>query len=154
MHTEMSIILMIQICVLSVFYKSKLIVICLFACIFLFAIEGSFGLKWWSPLPRYFQVQYKMDCERVYGRILDNENVESSVRAELKDMSRKIWTEFYPEEPFELDYSTISSQKCVDVNFGAAGAITYDLVAAVQRQTSFYYQVGRDCIYYQYQLLY
>lgn len=90
-----------------------------------------------------------MDCERVYGRILDNKNVESSVRAESKDLSRNIWTEFYPEEPFELDYSTISSQKCVDVNFGAAGAITYDLVAAVQRQTSFYYQVGRDCIYYQ-----
>ena len=67
-----------------------------------------------------------MDCERVYGRILDNKNVESSVRAEPKELSRKIWTEFYPEEPFELDCSTISSQKCVDVNFGAAGAITYD----------------------------
>jgi Glycine-rich domain-containing protein-like len=83
-----------------------------------------------------------MDCERVYGRILDCKIVESSVCAESKDMSRKIWSELYPEEPFELDYSKISSQKYFDVNAGDSRTITYDLIAAVQRQSSFYYQVG------------
>lgn len=82
-----------------------------------------------------------MDCERVYGRILDCKNVESSIRAKSKKQSEEIWERFYPDEPFELDYKKISSGNVVDLNAADTGGITYDLVAAVQRQSSFYYQV-------------
>jgi hypothetical protein len=46
----------------------------------------------------------------------------------------------YPEEPFELVF-TRTSDVAMDVNPGAAENITYDLVSAVKRQSSFYYQV-------------
>jgi hypothetical protein len=70
---------------------------------------------------------------------LDNDKVESSTRTTSKLESEKVWTELYPE-PFELDY-TSSSDSATDVKSEAAEGITYDLVAAVKRQTSFYYQV-------------
>lgn len=87
-------------------------------------------------------MQYKNDCGRVYGKILDSKNVESSIRAKSQRKSEEMWAQFYPDEPFELDSSTISSQKIVDVNAGAAGNITYDLVSAANRQSTFYYQVS------------
>lgn len=87
-----------------------------------------------------FQVQYLKDCKRLYGRILDNSNVESSIRAESKHQSEKVWAEQYPKEPFELE-NTSSSDNSIYANAGAAEDISYDLVAAVKRQSSFFYQV-------------
>jgi Glycine-rich domain-containing protein-like len=88
-------------------------------------------------------VQYKNDCERVYGKILDSRNVESSIQAKSKRKSEEMWAQLYPDEPFELDNSTVSPHKIVDINAGAAGNITYNLVSAANRQCSFYYQVSR-----------
>jgi Glycine-rich domain-containing protein-like len=82
-----------------------------------------------------------MDCERVYGRILDCKNVESSVQAGSKKQSEEIWARFYPDEPFEFDYNKIGFETVDELNTQDSGGITYDLVAAVQRQSSFYYQV-------------
>jgi Glycine-rich domain-containing protein-like len=48
----------------------------------------------------------------------------------------------YPDEPFELDYDKVAIEKSVDLNAAGTGGITYDLVAAVQRQSSFYCQVN------------
>ena len=87
-----------------------------------------------------FQVQYIRDCKKVYGRILNNNNVESSTQTKSTLQSEKIWKELYPEEPFELVF-TRTSDVAMDVNPGAAEDITYDLVSAVKRQSSFYYQV-------------
>ena len=87
-----------------------------------------------------FQVQYIRDCKKVYGRILNNNNVESSTQTKSTLQSEKIWKELYPEEPFELAF-TRTSDIAMDVNLGAAEDITYDLVSAVKRQSSFYYQV-------------
>lgn len=87
-----------------------------------------------------FQVQYIRDCKKVYGRILNNYNVESSTQTKSTLQSEKVWKELYPEEPFELLF-TRTSDIAMDVNPGAAEDITYDLVSAVKRQSSFYYQV-------------
>jgi hypothetical protein len=88
-----------------------------------------------------FQVQYIRDCKKVYGRILNNNNVESSTQTKSTLESEKVWKELYPEEPFELLF-TRTFDTAVDVNpAGAEEDITYDLVSAVKRQSSFYYQV-------------
>jgi hypothetical protein len=87
-----------------------------------------------------FQVQYIRDCKKVYGRILNNNNVESSTQTKSILQSEKIWKELYPEEPFKLEF-TKTSDVVMDVNPGVAEDITYDLVSAVKRQSSFYYQV-------------
>ncbi|KAF8673413.1 hypothetical protein HU200_048977 [Digitaria exilis] len=97
--------------------------------------------EWIWHCHRLNPVQYLRDCKKVYGRILNNDNVESSTGTKSKIQSEKIWKELYPEEPFELEYSS-SSETTMDVNPGATDGISYDLVSAVKRQSSFYYQVG------------
>lgn len=89
-------------------------------------------------------MQYKKDCKKLYGRILDNQNVESSLHATLKHPSMEIWAKLYPGEQFELDYSHLSSGAVAEVHSGAEESITYDLVSAVKRQSSFYYQVVKQ----------
>ena len=90
-----------------------------------------------------FQVQYIRDCKKVYGRILNNDNVESSIGTKSKIQSEKVWKELYPEEPFELEY-TGSPETTMDVNSGATEGIFYDLISAVKRQSSFCYQVFKQ----------
>jgi hypothetical protein len=90
-----------------------------------------------------FQVQYIRDCKKIYGRILNNDNVESSIGTKSKIQSEKVWKELYHEEPFELEY-TSSSETTMDVNPGATEGISYDLISAVKRQSSFYYQVFKQ----------
>ncbi|CAD6256017.1 unnamed protein product [Miscanthus lutarioriparius] len=96
--------------------------------------------EWIWHCHRLNPVQYIRDCKKVYGRILNNNNVESSTQTKSTLQSEKIWKELYPEEPFELVF-TRTSDVAMDVNPGAAEDITYDLVSAVKRQSSFYYQL-------------
>ena len=86
-----------------------------------------------------FQAQYIKDCKRLYGRILDNDNVESSIGAKSKHQTEKVWTDLYPREPIELEHTT--SDNSIYANTVASRDISYDLVSAVKRQTSFCYQV-------------
>ncbi|VAH71082.1 unnamed protein product [Triticum turgidum subsp. durum] len=97
--------------------------------------------EWIWHCHRLNPTQYIKDCKRSYGRILDSKNVKSSIQAKSKDRSEKVWTELYPGEPFELEY-TSPSDDSVYVGDGTAGGISYDLVSAVKRQSSFVYQVG------------
>jgi hypothetical protein len=47
-----------------------------------------------------FLAQYVKDCKRLYGRILGNNIVESSIQAKSKDQAVKVWTELLcPAEP-------------------------------------------------------
>ncbi|KAL5204335.1 hypothetical protein ABZP36_009206 [Zizania latifolia] len=96
--------------------------------------------EWIWHCHRLNPVQYIKDCKRLYGRILDNSNVESSIRTNSKHQAEKFWTEQYPNEPFELEY-TSPSDNSIYANTGAAKHISYDLVSAVTRQSSFFYQV-------------
>ncbi|CAN6373143.1 unnamed protein product [Urochloa humidicola] len=97
--------------------------------------------EWIWHCHRLNLVQYIRDCKKVYSRILNNDNVESSTGTKSKIQSEKVWNELYPEEPFELEYIS-SSETTMDVDAGATEGISYDLVSAVKRQSSFYYQVG------------
>ncbi|VAI80033.1 unnamed protein product [Triticum turgidum subsp. durum] len=97
--------------------------------------------EWIWHCHRLNPTQYIKDCKRLYGRILGTNNVKSSIQAKSKDQAEKVWTELYPGEPFELEY-TSPSDDFVDVGDGTAGGISYDLISAVRRQSSFVYQVG------------
>ncbi|XP_014758188.1 glycine-rich domain-containing protein 2 [Brachypodium distachyon] len=97
--------------------------------------------EWIWHCHRLNPVQYINDCKRLYGIILDNRNVESSIQVKSKDQSEKVWAGFYPREPFELEY-TSPPDDTVYASDGAASDISYNLVSAVKRQSSFFYQVG------------
>uniref|UniRef100_J3N9M9 Glycine-rich domain-containing protein-like n=1 Tax=Oryza brachyantha TaxID=4533 RepID=J3N9M9_ORYBR len=96
--------------------------------------------EWIWHCHRLNPVQYIKDCKRLYGRILDNSNVESSIQTDSRHQSENVWAEQYPKEPFELEY-TSTCDNSIFPNAGAAEDISYDLVSAVKRQSSFFYQV-------------
>ncbi|KAJ0987506.1 hypothetical protein J5N97_005862 [Dioscorea zingiberensis] len=102
--------------------------------------------EWIWHCHRLNPVQYKKDCEKLFGRILDNKNVKSSlqVQGDSKDQTVQLWTKLFPEEPFEFDLTTAPAEEFTDhedSQDGLKGIITYDLVAAVGRQSTFYYQI-------------
>ncbi|KAA8538218.1 hypothetical protein F0562_027959 [Nyssa sinensis] len=101
--------------------------------------------EWIWHCHRLNPVCYLTDCKELYGRILDNRNVVSSVNGTSKKETEEIWNMMYPNEPYELDLSghleTVAENKV-----GALESTKYDLVSAVKRQTPFYYQVSKPSI--------
>lgn len=81
----------------------------------------------------------------LYGRILDDWNVVSSTQGTSKEETEKIWKTMYPSEPYEIDLNNDESvQDFVENYLGALesqSTTNYDLISAVKRQTTFYYQV-------------
>lgn len=96
----------------------------------------------------HFQVQYKKDCEEIFGRILDNHNVISSLQEKSKHKMTEKWSELYPEEPFEFscDYTVVKETS--SEHHGVASRLTYDLVSSVKRQSPFCYQVLKLLLFF------
>ncbi|KAK4769183.1 hypothetical protein SAY86_027333 [Trapa natans] len=100
--------------------------------------------EWVWHCHRLNPVQYKSDCEKLYGRILDNVNVVSSIQGICASKTKEIWSEMY-EEPYELDLTTVTEDITEKVS-RLENCTTYDLVSAVKRQSPFFYQVSRPHI--------
>ncbi|KAL2939085.1 Glycine-rich domain-containing protein 2 [Bienertia sinuspersici] len=98
--------------------------------------------EWIWHCHRLNPVRYKSDCEKLFGRILDNHNIVSSVQGTSRSKTEEVWKTMYPEEPYELDHNRdfpdVSQKNVQSENF-----ISYDLASAVKRQVSFFYQVSR-----------
>jgi hypothetical protein len=102
------------------------------------------------------QVQYAKDCDKLYGRILDTPVVNPADRETATDATRTLWQSKFQDEPYEVDISeardapVVEKQECDGGNealptvipSNVANRITYNLVDAVSRQKSFYYQVS------------
>lgn len=95
------------------------------------------------------QTRYIKDCEELYGRVLDAPMVNPADKDAAMEATMKLWMRLYPDEPFNIDFSHIQSQEATgsfstkengDSSY-KAGKITYNLVDAVARQQSFFYQV-------------
>ncbi|CAK9206020.1 unnamed protein product [Sphagnum troendelagicum] len=102
-------------------------------------------------------VQYAKDCDKLYGRILDTPVVNPAERQTATDATRTLWQSKFQDEPYEVDISeardapVVQKQDCDGGNealptvipSNVANRITYNLVDAVSRQKSFYYQVSQ-----------
>ena len=88
-----------------------------------------------------FQIRYKKDCLELYGRLLDNKNVISSVEGTSKNQTEDAWTTLFPGEPFELDLE-VKQENTIGDGVVAEKFTKYDLVSAVQRQTPFFHQAS------------
>lgn len=112
-----------------VFYQThKLSVVCIFVGIELRCLLA-------------FQVRYKNDCKELYGRVLDNWNVASSVQGTCKKQTEEIWNIMYPTESYELDPRSQLTENFCAIVMGASESTHYDLHLAVKRQCPFFYQV-------------
>ncbi|CAN4079865.1 unnamed protein product [Withania somnifera] len=88
-------------------------------------------------------IRYKTDCEQLYGRILDNHNIVSSVKGISQMETEETWKHLYPNEPYELDLVRALSDNNPAQILKCENCSDYDLVSAVKRQSPFFHQVSR-----------
>ncbi|XP_015065966.1 glycine-rich domain-containing protein 1 [Solanum pennellii] len=109
--------------------------------------EGSLVVpldcEWIWHCHRLNPIRYKTDCEELYGRILDNHNVVSSVKGISQMETEETWKHLYPNEPYDLDSARAVSDNNPAQILKSEKCSTYDLVSAVKRQSPFFYQVSR-----------
>ncbi|XP_073057955.1 glycine-rich domain-containing protein 1-like isoform X1 [Primulina eburnea] len=101
-----------------------------------------FDCEWIWHCHRLNPVRYKSDCEEFYGRILDNENVVSSLDVPSGSETEKVWKMLYSGEHYDLDFSSALQENAYPKK-GDNKCTKYDLILAVQRQSPFCYQVSR-----------
>ncbi|KAJ8544844.1 hypothetical protein K7X08_017427 [Anisodus acutangulus] len=99
--------------------------------------------EWIWHCHRLNPVRYKTDCEKLYGRIVDNHDVVSSVNEKSKQDTEELWKHLYPNEPYDLDSARALSEDVYAKPVQAEKDSDYDLVSAVKRQSPFFYQVSR-----------
>ncbi|KAL6225041.1 hypothetical protein ACLB2K_003893 [Fragaria x ananassa] len=97
--------------------------------------------EWIWHCHRLNPVRYKTDCEELYGKILDNSNVVSSVQGSCKSKTEEIWNCLYPEEPYIFSLQKALSEDISERNSKLDNCTKYDLVSAVRRQCPFFYQL-------------
>ncbi|CAN8288534.1 unnamed protein product [Cochlearia groenlandica] len=107
--------------------------------------EGSLvpplDCEWIWHCHRLNPVRYRSDCEQLYGKILDNYGTVSSTNesGSFKSETENLWKILYPMEPYNIDFDK-AIWKPKDIS-SLEKWVTYDLVAAVKRQSSFYSRV-------------
>ncbi|KAM3688597.1 hypothetical protein ACJW31_10G163000 [Castanea mollissima] len=99
--------------------------------------------EWVWHCHRLNPVRYKNDCEELYGRILDNWNVASSIQGTCKKQTEEIWNRMYPAEPYEISLTSKLTENFDETILGGSKSTEYDLDSAVKRQCSFFYQVSQ-----------
>ncbi|XP_021743718.1 glycine-rich domain-containing protein 2-like isoform X2 [Chenopodium quinoa] len=99
--------------------------------------------EWIWHIHRLNPKRYKTDCEELYGRILDHSNVESTTQRTSLNQMNEIWTRMFLDEPFEVDLSNPMTESDAVSKSDSQKSTDYDLVSAVKRQSTFFYQVSR-----------
>ena len=91
--------------------------------------------------PFLTQVRYKLDCEELYGSVLDNFDVVSTVQGFCGSQTEEIWNKLYPDEPYNSDLINLDPEDISKRTASLAKYTKYDLISAVKRQSPFFYQV-------------
>ncbi|KAL8166112.1 hypothetical protein V2J09_007611 [Rumex salicifolius] len=102
-----------------------------------FPLVAPFDCEW---------LRYKADCEELYGRVLDSLNVmSSSVDGASTTQTEEIWKTLYPNEPYLIDLKCPFDEddSAIAAKFSDSKTTSYDLISAVKRQSTFFYQVSR-----------
>ena len=86
------------------------------------------------------QIQYAQDCKALHGKILGAPVPEARFMVATTETTIQLWKKLFPTEPYH--HTGLSKSSYEDEEFGnCRKRINYDLVGAVLRQSSFYYQV-------------
>lgn len=99
--------------------------------------------EWVWHCHRLNPVRYKSDCEELYGRILDNFDVVSTVQGICSKQTEEIWNKMYPDEPYNSDLTNLLPEDISEKTARLAKYTKYDLISAAKRQSPFFYQVSR-----------
>lgn len=78
---------------------------------------------------------YAKDCKQVYGAHLDHFCFSKNEIEQKQEYTRRLWEKNMPNVPFNDDIN-------IPLNLNYASKLTYDVVAASERQKKFYYNVS------------
>ena len=92
---------------------------------------------------------YQSDVTRLVGRVVDHRLMTRGELEQARSRTRALWNAAYPHEPFDVDLGSADELlQCLDDGDAGADATAdyasqcgYDIEAAVERQSKFYYQV-------------
>jgi len=80
---------------------------------------------------------YVSDVTRLAGRVVDHRLMTRSELEKARKKTRQLWVATYQDEPFDVDFADVN-----EPTTDYTPQCSYDLEAAVGRQSKFYYQVG------------
>ncbi|OAE34691.1 hypothetical protein AXG93_4735s1070 [Marchantia polymorpha subsp. ruderalis] len=101
-------------------------------------------------------VRYGKDCIMHFGEVIDIRTVPGgdSTEADLQQASSEFWQTEYPGEPYHLilpfedglsdEFQKVLEIQCAKLRPLSPPMLSYDLVAAADRQRHFFYQVQRS----------
>ena len=99
--------------------------------------------EWIWHCHRLNPVRYKTDCEELYGRVLDNFGVATTVEGICGWQTEEIWNKLYPDEPYNADLVNLLPEDISKRISKLEKYTKYDLISAAKRQSPFFYQVSR-----------
>jgi len=83
--------------------------------------------------------QTHIQSHDLVGRLIDHRLMSRGERENARKKTRSLWTAAYPHEPFDVDLSSAANDCNEPSEYTRQSS--YDLEAAVGRQSKFYYQV-------------
>ena len=100
-------------------------------------LAAPLDIAWVWHVHMLSPLSYERDCNRVVSTIVDHRILVEERREKGLRRAKLLWSEMYPEEPFEVDLKTAVTE-------GAffESRIHYDIAKACTRQRVFYYQVS------------
>ncbi|KAG0630927.1 hypothetical protein M758_1G214600 [Ceratodon purpureus] len=105
------------------------------------ALVPPLDCAWVWHCHRLNPIQYAQDCKAVYGKILGAPVPEARFMVAATEITIQLWKRHFDPEPYH--HTGLSYTVDEDEEIGSCKRrISYDLVDAVLRQSSFYYQVS------------
>ncbi|KAK7484147.1 hypothetical protein BaRGS_00024636 [Batillaria attramentaria] len=101
------------------------------------ALAAPLDIEWVWHCHLLSPVAYQRDCMSIVGTIVDHHLFSQKERAKRLNRSRTLWTSEYPHQPFDQDPGCPE-----DPRASAPSKLTYDIIAAAERQSVFFYQVS------------
>lgn len=86
-------------------------------------------------------VSYEIDCKTVVGSTVNHTLYSQTQTSEKQDKSREYWLQKYDENEVSFDLDLRASYEKRE-NEKFQSKISYNIIAAAQRQSTFYYQVS------------
>ncbi|XP_061178879.1 uncharacterized protein LOC133187497 [Saccostrea echinata] len=104
-------------------------------------LTAPLDIEWLWHCHLLCPVTYEKDCETLFGATINHRLVRNHDREYVLKRSKQLWNEKYKNEPFEVD---LTMEKMLDASSGIEfkSSISYDLEAAISRQSCFYYNVS------------
>ena len=104
-------------------------------------LVGPLDVEWMWHCHMLAPLNYSRDCTQRVGKVIYHKLRTERDRKECQERARFLWSQMYKEEPFDVDYNEEMAETNSRIR-GFQSCFSYDIVAASERQSSFYYNVS------------